>query len=262
MQDPSDNDMAKLSSNDVIDLEREAQYLSESWLNGSFLEFLEVFIHQILYIRNVYPQEIFERRRKYGIPVWMSRHPGLNEYIFQFLRHTAPIMDQGLMQSFALVILKQPKSGLTRSPAEKYIMDLGTGLSAAHGDTKMTSQGGNEKLEAQFKAVLIKLSLAETNLVDPDPDDSFTLLIQTHKFDAQSSSDGKKASEAFLNSCVDQSDKWVDGSSLVSDNLDGDAGNSAQSTLHTQAPHVLPLYSFEFGEDIAQFYVEVSTPSI
>lgn len=26
---------------------------------------------------------IFERRRKYGVPVWMSRHPGLNDYIYQ-----------------------------------------------------------------------------------------------------------------------------------------------------------------------------------
>lgn len=28
-------------------------------------------------------QDIFERRRKYGMPVWMSRHPDLNNYIFQ-----------------------------------------------------------------------------------------------------------------------------------------------------------------------------------
>lgn len=27
--------------------------------------------------------DIFERRRKYGVPVWMSRHPELNEYICQ-----------------------------------------------------------------------------------------------------------------------------------------------------------------------------------
>lgn len=27
--------------------------------------------------------DIFERRRKYGIPVWMSRHPELNHYICQ-----------------------------------------------------------------------------------------------------------------------------------------------------------------------------------
>lgn len=30
-----------------------------------------------------YPSDIFERRRKYGVPVWMSRHPELNTYIYQ-----------------------------------------------------------------------------------------------------------------------------------------------------------------------------------
>ena len=29
------------------------------------------------------PADIFERRRKYGVPVWMSRHPELNGYIHE-----------------------------------------------------------------------------------------------------------------------------------------------------------------------------------
>jgi hypothetical protein len=42
---------------------------------------VEVAIHTILYVRQVYPAEVFVRRKKYETPVYQSRHPGLNEYI-------------------------------------------------------------------------------------------------------------------------------------------------------------------------------------
>jgi hypothetical protein len=42
---------------------------------------VEVAIHTILYIRQIYPADLFVRRKKYETPVYQSRHPGLNEYI-------------------------------------------------------------------------------------------------------------------------------------------------------------------------------------
>jgi len=42
---------------------------------------VEVAIHTILYVRQVYPADIFVRRKKYETPVYQSRHPTLNEYI-------------------------------------------------------------------------------------------------------------------------------------------------------------------------------------
>jgi len=42
---------------------------------------VEVAIHTILYVRQVYPAEIFVRRKKYETPVFQSRHPALNDYI-------------------------------------------------------------------------------------------------------------------------------------------------------------------------------------
>ena len=49
-----------------------------SWFNCLQVE---VAIHTILYVRQVYPAEIFVRRKKYETPVFQSRHPALNEYI-------------------------------------------------------------------------------------------------------------------------------------------------------------------------------------
>ncbi|KAG9020328.1 hypothetical protein FS842_007407, partial [Serendipita sp. 407] len=45
------------------------------------LKFLEVSIHTILFVRRVYPSELFARRKKYDAPVYQSRHPDLNKYI-------------------------------------------------------------------------------------------------------------------------------------------------------------------------------------
>ncbi len=42
---------------------------------------VEVAVHTILYVRQVYPADLFVRRRKYDTPVYQSRHPALNEYI-------------------------------------------------------------------------------------------------------------------------------------------------------------------------------------
>ena len=46
-----------------------------------FVEFIEVLIHQILFLRDVYPRSIFEPRKKFGLPLQMSQHPWVNSYI-------------------------------------------------------------------------------------------------------------------------------------------------------------------------------------
>lgn len=50
-------------------------------LAPSQLLLVEVAIHTILYVRQVYPVELFFRRKKYDAVVFQSRHPALNEYI-------------------------------------------------------------------------------------------------------------------------------------------------------------------------------------
>ena len=42
---------------------------------------VEVAIHTILYVRRVYPPDLFIRRKRYDTPVFQSRHPALNTYI-------------------------------------------------------------------------------------------------------------------------------------------------------------------------------------
>lgn len=45
------------------------------------LEALEAIVHQLLFVRQLYPAELFERQQLYGVAVRRSRHPELNSYI-------------------------------------------------------------------------------------------------------------------------------------------------------------------------------------
>lgn len=57
-------------------------------------EFLEVAVHLILYVREVYPVGIFQKRKKYNVPVQMSCHPELNQYIQDTLHCVKPLLEK------------------------------------------------------------------------------------------------------------------------------------------------------------------------
>lgn len=50
---------------------------------------VEVAIHTILYVRHVYPAELFVRRKIYDTAVYQSRHPALNDYISEAMKAIA-----------------------------------------------------------------------------------------------------------------------------------------------------------------------------
>jgi hypothetical protein len=82
----------------------------------ALLSFLEVAVHSILHIRELYPSSFFERRRKYGIPVWMSRQPDLNAFIVKVLRNAKPHFDRGLVRRVVV-----PISGPDSVVLESYV---------------------------------------------------------------------------------------------------------------------------------------------
>jgi hypothetical protein len=59
----------------------QACILLEQAFQLSAIPIVEVAIHTILYVRQIYPADLFVRRRKYDTPVFQSRHPALNAYI-------------------------------------------------------------------------------------------------------------------------------------------------------------------------------------
>ncbi|KAI8910791.1 DNA-binding protein [Gorgonomyces haynaldii] len=47
----------------------------------SLLELVHVSVHQLLYMRKIYPEELFEKASYRGLTVYQSRHPMLNDWI-------------------------------------------------------------------------------------------------------------------------------------------------------------------------------------
>jgi len=77
-------------------------------------EFFEVAIHCILSTREIYPNGIFEKRRKYGIPVQMSIHPELNEYITKCVKSLRPLLLKDEITAVVVVILDPSDKAVER----------------------------------------------------------------------------------------------------------------------------------------------------
>lgn len=81
-------------------------------------ELIEVLIHNILYARKVYPDTIFSRRRKYGIPVFQCIQPDVNNYINEALKAVFFHTKKNQLKNIFLCF----QSG--GSVSEKYVFDV------------------------------------------------------------------------------------------------------------------------------------------
>ncbi|XP_061040944.1 mitotic spindle assembly checkpoint protein MAD2B isoform X2 [Eubalaena glacialis] len=82
-------------------------------------EFLEVAVHLILYVREVYPVGIFQKRKKYNVPVQMSCHPELNQYIQDTLHCVKPLLEKNDVEKVVVVILDKE-----HRPVEKFVFEI------------------------------------------------------------------------------------------------------------------------------------------
>lgn len=83
------------------------------------IEFLEVAVHNILYVRNIYPASIFVRRKKYGVPVQMSTHPYLNEYITECLKTIRDLLQKNEVRKVTLTFFDE-----TQRAIERFVFDI------------------------------------------------------------------------------------------------------------------------------------------
>lgn len=81
---------------------------------------VEVYLHTLLYLRQVYPASTFTRRRAHGVPVFQSRHPQVREYIAEIVQLLSKELAKGNLRRLTTVI----KSAETGLPVERYILDL------------------------------------------------------------------------------------------------------------------------------------------
>ncbi|KAI9033163.1 DNA-binding protein [Hyaloraphidium curvatum] len=117
--------------------------------HDTLLEFLEVLIHQILYTRGVYPSSMFERRRKWNVPVWQSRHPELNSYVRETLLACAGDLEKGRIARTHIRLIDRDGSVL-----ETFSLSIPSGA-----PTFGTDQLAADDLEMDFATACQKIAL-------------------------------------------------------------------------------------------------------
>ncbi|XP_021099028.1 mitotic spindle assembly checkpoint protein MAD2B isoform X3 [Heterocephalus glaber] len=168
-------------------------------------EFLEVAVHLILYVREVYPVGIFQKRKKYNVPVQMSCHPELNQYIQDTLHCVKPLLEKfcpgwAITVSPAAVlgpgwepaILSSqpgplsPKNDVEKvvvvildkehRPVEKFVFEITQPPLLSISSDSLLSH-----VEQLLRAFILKISVCDAVLDHNPPGCTFTVLVHTRE---------------------------------------------------------------------------------
>lgn len=162
---------------------------NQSTLAASFTNFLTVSIHQILYLRSVYPRITFLPVRAYNYPVRQSRHPKVCDYINDASIAVGTEILKGTITAVSIII----SSLRTNQPLERYAFDLSGFPRVSAGEVNTTfgerkedsSKPGADlgtapptiDLEGQFRACLARLASACARLTPLPRDDEFSFTV-------------------------------------------------------------------------------------
>nr|XP_033330854.1 mitotic spindle assembly checkpoint protein MAD2B [Megalopta genalis]XP_033330855.1 mitotic spindle assembly checkpoint protein MAD2B [Megalopta genalis] len=137
------------------------------------LEFLEVAFNHILYFRNLYPKEIFTKRKIYSAVVYVSIHPELNEYLKNVLNAIRELLkeDENNVKAVNLIIYN-----INKQPIEKFTFDL-VKLQINHTEKDPYYL----KTEEDLRTICLKLSMCEAYLKPLPEDSTFSIEIQTYE---------------------------------------------------------------------------------
>ncbi|XP_065870942.1 DNA polymerase zeta processivity subunit [Euphorbia lathyris] len=111
------------------------------------VEFLEVAITSIVFLKGVYPSGAFERRRYMNIVVQRAKHPELRDYIHSAITGLLPFMQKGLVERVAVVFYNNDNI-----PVERFIFKLN--VNQSYGSKVEGS------LEFSLRSFLMKLSVS------------------------------------------------------------------------------------------------------
>lgn len=157
---------------------------TQAALAASFTNFLSVSIHQILFLRSVYPRSTFLPVRAYNYPVRQSRHPKVCDYINDVALAVETEILKGTITAVTVII----SSIRTNQPMERYAFDLSgfphvpageiyTTFEERKEDTSRSPSATQADLEAQFRACLARLASACARLTPLPRDDEFGFTV-------------------------------------------------------------------------------------
>ncbi|KAF9225435.1 DNA-binding protein [Gyrodon lividus] len=140
-------------------------------------EFIEVAIHTILYVRQIYPPDLFVRRKKYDTPVFQSRHPALNEYISGAVKAVTDELVLGNVDKVAVVIKDKDQAAL-----ERFVFSINNMIEVEsyNKDTSVQDAMSSTTLSQYFRSFLIKLTMieAQLGLLELQDEASFSIVLE------------------------------------------------------------------------------------
>uniref|UniRef100_A0A1J3IT62 DNA polymerase zeta processivity subunit n=1 Tax=Noccaea caerulescens TaxID=107243 RepID=A0A1J3IT62_NOCCA len=122
----------------------------------TLVEFLEVAITMVVFLKGFYPSAAFERRRYMNVVVQRARHPELRDYIHSAASGLLPFIEKGLVERVAVIFFNEDNV-----PVERFVFKLSINSSCA----ASVEEG---QLEFALRSFLIKLSVSKS-LVKPLP---------------------------------------------------------------------------------------------
>ncbi|WCJ43016.1 Mitotic spindle assembly checkpoint protein MAD2B [Euphorbia peplus] len=129
-------------------MERKENQFPQDETAQILVEFLEVAITSIVFLKGVYPSAAFERRRYMNIVVHRAKHPQLRDYIHSAITGLLPFMQKGLVERVAVVF-----TNIDNIPMERFNFKLNVNQSYG-------SKVEEGSLEFSLRSFLMKLSVS------------------------------------------------------------------------------------------------------
>ncbi|BFZ62588.1 hypothetical protein YB2330_003689 [Saitoella coloradoensis] len=144
----------------------------------TFCDFLTVAIHTILFTRDLYHPELFERARKYNTVVRRSRHPMLNDWIRDVIASVNEELKKCTINRVSIIILSADET-----PMERYVFDVSSfpNIPEQEHNIPISSTSAtftHSDLLEQFRATLIRIQQSATTLGKLPEDSTFTVAIE------------------------------------------------------------------------------------
>ncbi|GAA5889806.1 hypothetical protein JCM8208_001136 [Rhodotorula glutinis] len=144
-------------------------------------DYLEVAFHTLLYIRQVYPAELFHQVKKYNVPVWQSRASPLNAYLGRVLECLHEELDKGTIRRVILVIKEATGD---ETPLERFVFEFEWLVPQRElpkdGDDFTPQKDGLAEgdIEPLFHACLLKLNLSQSLLKRLTQEVTFAIILE------------------------------------------------------------------------------------
>ncbi|KAL3329468.1 hypothetical protein AABB24_036517 [Solanum stoloniferum] len=122
------------------------------------VEFLEVAITSVVFLKGVYPSGAFERRRYMNVVVQRARHPELQQYIHSSVNGLLPFIQKELVERVAVIF-----SDSNNVPIERFVFKINVNQSYG-------SKLEEADLEFSLKSFFIKLPLSQSLMKVLPPD--------------------------------------------------------------------------------------------